>query len=124
MLGSFFPEREYLRDEWFQKWKTDRKHKYYSIIKQALDAGGDDDAAKAAIRASWEAAGKEAARLGTALHLHCEYDLNGEPLPPSSEITKEIAQVMRQPLECVHSQRHHASSPSERRPFDSLDASV
>ena len=64
------------------------KHKYYNIIKQTLDAGGDDEAAKAAIRALWEAKGAEASRLGTALHLHCEYDLNGEvhapPLPNRS----------------------------------------
>ena len=87
VLGTFFAEREYLRDEWFQKWKADRNHKYFKIIKQALDAGGDDEAAKAAIRASWEAKGAEASRLGTALHLHCEYDLNGEvsTLRPSPE---------------------------------------
>ena len=72
------PGEPRLRDEWYQKWKTNRQHKYYKIIESALAAGGGDDAAKAAIRASWAAAGKEAARLGTALHLHCEYDLNDE----------------------------------------------
>ena len=48
--------------------------------------------AKAAILALWEAEGVEAARLGTKLHLHCEYDLNVEPLPRDAEISDEIAQ--------------------------------
>ena len=36
--------------------------------------------------------GDEAARLGTALLLHCEYDLNGEWLAPNGEIAAERAQ--------------------------------
>ena len=65
-------------DTYYPSWKINTKHKYYPIIRDTLAAGGDDEAAKAAIRASWEQMGAEAARLGTALHLHCEYDLNGE----------------------------------------------
>jgi len=78
-------------DTYYPSWKINTKHKYYPIIRDTLAAGGDDEAAKAAIRASWEQMGAEAA-LGTALHLHCEYDLNGEALQPSSEISKEISQ--------------------------------
>ena len=40
----------------------------------------------------WIREGEEAARLGTKLHLHCEYDLNSEPLPADAEILDEIAQ--------------------------------
>ena len=67
-------------------------HKYYAIIHDTLERGGDHDDAAAAIRASWEAEGAKAARLGTLLHLHCEYDLNADALAPDAEIWNEIEQ--------------------------------
>ena len=41
-------------DTYYPSWKISKKHKYYPIIRDTLAAGGDDEAAKAAIRASWE----------------------------------------------------------------------
>ena len=80
VLATFFAEFYAVANtnEWYERWKGNSKHKYYKLIQDTLKAGGDDEAAKAAVRASWEALGAEAARLGTGLHLHCEYDLNGE----------------------------------------------
>ena len=83
VLGTFFDEFDAVANtnQFYDRWKANRSHKYYQLIQDTLNAGGDDEAAKAAIRTSWEALGAEAARLGTALHLHCEYDLNGEVSP-------------------------------------------
>ena len=80
VLATFFAEFDAVANtnEWYDRWKGNPHHKYYKLIQDTLAAGGDDEAAKAAVRASWDALGAEAARLGTALHLHCEYDLNGE----------------------------------------------
>ena len=80
ILSTFFTEFDPVANtnQWYDKWKANKNHKYYKLIHSTLTAGGDDEAAKAVVRASWEAHGAEAARLGTALHLHCEYDLNGE----------------------------------------------
>ena len=80
VLATFFEEFDPVANtnQYYERWKSNRSHKYYKQIQDTLRAGGDDEAAKAAIRASWEAVGAEASRLGTALHLHCEFDLNGE----------------------------------------------
>jgi len=84
-------------NEFYAGWQREyergnQRHKYFSIIRDMLAAGGSHADAAKAIRASWEAKGAEAARLGTLLHLHCEYDLNSEVLAPNPEISKEISQ--------------------------------
>ena len=85
VMGAYFAPFDAVAntDEFYATWqreydKGNQRHKYYSIISDTLAAGGSHADAAAAIRASWEAKGTEAARLGTLLHLHCEYDLNGE----------------------------------------------
>ena len=85
VMGAYFApfDPKANTDEFYAAWqreyeKGNQQHKYYSIIRDTLAAGGSHDDAAKAIRASWEAKGAEAARLGTLLHLHCEYDLNGE----------------------------------------------
>jgi hypothetical protein len=94
VMADFFEKFDPIAntDEWYESWKGNRKHKYYPIIKETLDGGGSDDDAKAAIRKSWETLGAEASRLGTALHLHCEYALNEQSLPRDSDIETEIVQ--------------------------------
>lgn len=89
VMGAYFAPFDPVAntDEFYEVWKREyekgnRQHKYYSIIHNALATGGDDEDAAAAIRASWEAKGAEAARLGTLLHLHCEHDLNSEVRQP------------------------------------------
>lgn len=84
-MGAYFAPFDPVAntDQFYSVWKREyekgnRQHKYYTIINDALAAGGSDDDAAEAIRTSWEAKGAEAARLGTLLHLHCEYDLNSE----------------------------------------------
>ena len=80
-------------DTFYAGWKTNPKNKYYARVHELLQAGLDDEAVKAQIRADWSALGEEAAKLGTALHAHCEYDMNGEPTPPlDPEIVPEVAQ--------------------------------
>ena len=64
------------------------------MICAELARGGDAESANRRLSVSemWKREGEEAARLGTKLHLHCEYDLNSEPLPRDAEILDEIAQ--------------------------------
>ena len=64
---------------WLREYnKGTTSHKYYGILHGVLAAGGSDAEAQAAVCAAWQAKGDEACRLGTLLHLHCEYDLNNE----------------------------------------------
>ena len=99
IMGPYFPynpaaitERFY--DTWAKPKDPRKAHPvYHPLIKAELARrGGTAASAKAAILALWEAEGVEAARLGTKLHLHCEYDLNAEPLSRDDEIADEIAQ--------------------------------
>jgi hypothetical protein len=98
VMGPYFPYNPVaIADRFYDSWanpKDPRKAHpiYHPMIKAELARGGDAESAKAAILALWEADGVEAARLGTKLHLHCEYDLNAEPLPRDAEIADEIAQ--------------------------------
>jgi ATP-dependent exoDNAse (exonuclease V) beta subunit len=73
-------------------WKANPKSKYHARIHAALAAGMSEEEVKASIRAAWEAEGAEARRLGTALHLHCELDLNGHAPVPHPELAAEIDQ--------------------------------
>ena len=88
VMADFFEKFDPVANtnQWYDNWKGNTRHKYYPIIKQTLDGGGSDEDAKAAICASWETLGAEASRLGTALHLHCEYALNEQSLPRDAEI--------------------------------------
>ena len=80
-------------DAFYEGWKGNPKSKYHTRVHELLDTGLGDEAVKAQIRADWSALGEEAARLGTALHTHCEYDMNGQPAPElNAEIAIEVAQ--------------------------------
>ena len=84
-MGGYFAPFDPVANtnEFYPTWKREydagnSSHRYFAIIRDTLAAGGSHDDAAAAIRASWEVKGAEAARLSTLVHLHCEYDLNGE----------------------------------------------
>ena len=80
-------------DAFYDGWKTNPSSKYHERVHELLAAGLDDEAVKAQIRADWKALGEEASRLGTALHAHCEFDMNGQPPPPlDPAIATEVAQ--------------------------------
>ena len=75
VMGAYFAPFDPVAntDEFYPAWQREysrgnQQHKYYSIIRDTLAAGGSHDDAARAIRASWEAKGVEAARLGTLLH--------------------------------------------------------
>eukprot|EP00966_Prymnesium_polylepis_P007521 172632-Prymnesium_polylepis.1 len=98
-MGPYFPYNPAaITDRFYDTWANPKDPKkahpiYHPLIKAELARrGGTPASAKAAILALWEAEGVEAARLGTKLHLHCEYDLNSEPLPRDAEISDEIVQ--------------------------------
>ena len=78
-------------DQHYDGWKANPRSKYYRLVHGALADGCDDAAAKQRVRAEWEALGAEARRLGTALHAHCERDLNGDGAPPPPELEREVA---------------------------------
>ena len=89
VLGAGFEPVNFaaLCKEYYCVWRKhydNRKtsHKYYAILEldSVLSKGGSDAEAEAAVCASWQEKGDEACRLGTLLHLHCEYDLNSEVL--------------------------------------------
>ena len=83
MLGFEPVDSGALASEYYKVWRREydagkTQHKYYAILDRVLGAGGSDAEAEAAVCASWQEKGDEACRLGTLLHLHCEYDLNSE----------------------------------------------
>ena len=81
-------------DRFYETWWANAKSKYHATIAEALAAGLGEGGAKAAILAAWDALGAEARRLGTALHLHCELEMNGVPQggATAAELAIEVAQ--------------------------------
>ena len=97
VLGDFFDAFDAVKctDEFYAGWASNPRSKYYEQIQRLRGEGYDDDEISARIRGDWTRLGEDASRLGTKLHLHCEYDCNQEPLPVGedmSEIAKEIEQ--------------------------------
>ena len=91
VLGEYFDYFDPVENTntYYEQWKANPQHRYHAQIQRVLAAVGSDEQAKAAIRDSWAALGVDAARLGTAVHLHCEYTLNDEAPPTNDNILAE-----------------------------------
>lgn len=74
LFEPFDPERCVAM--YFSQWAGNSQSKYCTTIQQVRERGGTDAEAAAIIREGWETLGKDASRLGTALHLYAELDAN------------------------------------------------
>ena len=81
-----------LVDRYAETWLKDPQKRWHSFMLEHVGGGGTFADAKTALLAHWVQIGEQASELGTLMHLHCEYDANGEALPPDPRIEKEIAQ--------------------------------
>ena len=79
-------------EKYFDGWKARQHPKYFPFIQ----ASQSDEEAKQAILDSWENEGKEASRLGTALHEFAERLANGAAATPEEygEVEVEARQVL------------------------------
>lgn len=107
VLGDFFGTFNPVActAQFFAAWAANPHSQYHDQIQRMRGEGYDDDEVAARIRSDWTRLGEDASRLGTLLHLWCEYDCNGEPLPCGtdvSEISKEIEQY-----ECFKASRFY-----------------
>jgi hypothetical protein len=75
-------------ETYYEAWKANPKSEYHARIHAALDAGASEEEAKASILAMWE----QWRDLGTALHAHCELDLNGVAPALDPALAPEVAQ--------------------------------
>ena len=76
----------------FARWAQDPRSKYHQAIQETRQRGGTDDEAAAAIRDCWAALGKEAAQLGTALHLYLELLANRVHSAVPHKLRTEVGQ--------------------------------
>ena len=81
-------------EQYYNRWKHEQDPRYWEIIQEHIDTSGavDDDAAKLAIAAKWQATGQRASKLGIAFHLHVERILNKVEVAPCEEIAVESTQ--------------------------------
>ena len=79
-------------DAYFARWAENPDSEYYEVIWDVRAEGLPDEEAVRRIHAEWERRGVEAGRLGTLLHLHCEYDCNGMEIVRHPELLAEIGQ--------------------------------
>ena len=91
LFEAFHPE--HITELYYGRWLMEERSKYHAVIEGVRAQGGSHEDAAAAIRHGWQAAGEEASRLGTALHLHAELDANGVPTAVSRELRKEAEQL-------------------------------
>lgn len=70
----------------YSMWKNSAKSKYHETIKTVLDEGGDEEAAKVAIKTMWNSKGREAREAGTRAHEALELFGNGLPCAEIQEV--------------------------------------
>ena len=78
--------------KFYEVWKQNPCSGYHTRIHALLAAGRNDAQVQGHICAGWSHLGENAARLGTAIHAHCEYIMNGETVHWDEEIATEVAQ--------------------------------
>jgi hypothetical protein len=95
VLGDFFGAFDPVActDQFFDGWAKNTRSQYHEQIQRLRAEGFADDEIAARIRGDWTRLGEEASRLGTLLHLTCEYDCNGEPLPDGTDVSEIPTEV-------------------------------
>jgi hypothetical protein len=95
VLGDFFGAFDPVActDQFFDGWAKNARSQYHEQIQRLRAEGFADDEIAARIRGDWTRLGEEASRLGTLLHLTCEYDCNGEPLPDGTDVSEIPTEV-------------------------------
>ncbi len=96
LLKKFFPPFDAAKviEAHYDQWKQNKASKYSALIKYLTLVQGRNEAfCKGAIRALWQADGKQASEEGTRMHLDFECIVNGR-LPPQGE-TREVTLFRR-----------------------------